>query len=203
MKKLLSILLAVVMLAGIFTSVPITANASGDTMPVRWNGLKIEFIEQPGITQYGYAVDVLNKDGSLFVQKPYVVINKVGGTYQSEDGNKCTYNSKTGVVTTWEVMLSKYVLSDKYYRFWISYSDKFAFSEAALGQDLVLGHKGGSWQLKGTATITGTPNVGNTLWANFSDESDPALPSGNIKYSWQRSVSGANMWNNISGATGI
>ena len=201
MKRTLSIILAVVMLASIFTAVPITASASGDTMPVRWNGLKIEFIEQPGITQYGYAVDVLNKDGSLFVQKPYVVINKVGGTYQSENGNKCTYNSKTGVVTTWEVMLSKYVLSDKYYRFWISYSDKFAFSEAALGQDLISGHKGGFWQLEGKAYATGDVCVGNTLWANFSDSSTPAVPSGSMKYTWQRSVSGANSWSDI--ATGM
>ena len=203
MKKTISFVLSLVMIIATLTALPFTARAD-EKMPVRWNGLKIEFIEQPGVTQYGYAIDVLNKDCSLFVQKPYVKINKVGNTYQAEDGKyKCNYNSETGVVTTWEVLQSKYVLANKYYRFCIFYSDKYAFSELVSGQELILGYKGGFWPIEGKATITGTPNVGNTLWANYNDESDPAVPSGKIKRTWQRSVAGANMWNDISGATGM
>ncbi len=64
MKKIISILLAVIMLAGIFTAMPITANAEEfRDIPARWNGYRIEFIEQPGATEYTYSVGIINLDG--------------------------------------------------------------------------------------------------------------------------------------------
>ena len=209
LKKVLSFVLAIVMLLSMFTAMPIMANAAVNDIPIRWNGRKIEFIEKAGVTKYGYSVDIYNPDGSLFGRNPYVQLSKVGNTYQSEDGKKCDYDSKTGIVTTWEVLSPGYTLAYKYYVCWINYGegssplnwDNYSFSERVSGNDLVLGYKGGFWPLKGRATVTGAANAGSTLWANFSDSSDPKVPTGAVKYIWQRSLSGSNMWSDY--ATGM
>ncbi len=89
-------------------------------------------------------------------------------------------------------MVGRYVLSEKYYGFYLFCSGKETVGCWTLGRDLHHGYVGGFWPIEGKATVTGSPNIGNTLWANFSDSSDPKVPTGSVKYTWQRSVSGAN-----------